>query len=104
VRARVRRYLVGLLGRVERKNGWQLALVPSVIADVAREEDVDLIAIATHGSGGATRLLMGSVATGDVQRATVPVLVVRPPQGAPVLAEELVPRHPTTETRLSASR
>jgi hypothetical protein len=25
VRERVRRYLVGLLGRVERKNGWQLA-------------------------------------------------------------------------------
>ena len=25
VRARVRRYLAGLLGRVERKNGWQLA-------------------------------------------------------------------------------
>jgi len=24
-RARVRRYLAGLLGRVERKNGWQLA-------------------------------------------------------------------------------
>src|SRR5579884_1567493 len=25
VRARVRRYLAGLVGRVERKNGWQLA-------------------------------------------------------------------------------
>jgi hypothetical protein len=25
IRERVRRYLVGLLGRVERKNGWQLA-------------------------------------------------------------------------------
>src|SRR5579871_5153811 len=25
VRARVRRYLAGLLGRVERKNGWQVA-------------------------------------------------------------------------------
>ena len=25
VRARARRYLAGLLGRVERKNGWQLA-------------------------------------------------------------------------------
>ena len=25
VRERVRRYLIGLLGRVERKNGWQLA-------------------------------------------------------------------------------
>lgn len=46
--------------------------------DVAREEDVDLIAMSTHGSGGATRLLMGSIATGVVQRAPVPVLIVRP--------------------------
>ena len=28
-RERVKRYLLGLLGRVERKNGWQLALRPS---------------------------------------------------------------------------
>src|SRR5262249_13967454 len=53
-------------------------IVPVVIQDVAEEEGVDLIAIATHGSGGATRLLTGSVATRVVQRATVPVLVVRP--------------------------
>jgi nucleotide-binding universal stress UspA family protein len=50
----------------------------TLIVDVAREEDVDLIAIATHGSGGVTRVLMGSVATGVVQRATAPVLIVRP--------------------------
>jgi hypothetical protein len=28
-RKRVRRYLVGLLGRIERKNGWQMAEAPS---------------------------------------------------------------------------
>jgi nucleotide-binding universal stress UspA family protein len=50
----------------------------TLIVDVARAEDVDLIAMATHGSGGVTRVLMGSVATGVVQRATAPVLVVRP--------------------------
>jgi nucleotide-binding universal stress UspA family protein len=50
----------------------------TLIVDVAREEDVDLIAMATHGSGGVTRVLMGSVATGVVQRATAPVLIVRP--------------------------
>jgi nucleotide-binding universal stress UspA family protein len=50
----------------------------TLIVDVAREEDVDLIAMATHGSGGATRVLMGSMAAGVVQRATAPVLIVRP--------------------------
>jgi nucleotide-binding universal stress UspA family protein len=50
----------------------------SLIVDVARAEDVDLIAMATHGSRGVTRILIGSVATGVIQRATAPVLVVRP--------------------------
>ncbi|HLZ09276.1 MAG TPA: universal stress protein [Chloroflexota bacterium] len=53
-------------------------LVDTTILDVAREEDVDLIALATHGNSGVTRLLMGSVATSIVQRAAVPLLVVRP--------------------------
>jgi nucleotide-binding universal stress UspA family protein len=50
----------------------------SAIADCARERQVDVIAMSTHGSGGLTRLITGSVATGIVQRADVPVLVVRP--------------------------
>jgi nucleotide-binding universal stress UspA family protein len=61
----------------------EFGLVGAVIDDVGREEGVDLIAIATQGRGGATRLLMGSVATGVVQRATVPVLVVRPAAAPP---------------------
>jgi nucleotide-binding universal stress UspA family protein len=78
-----RRYLEGVATRL-RAAGRAVRIrdgfgpVAAVIGDVAREEGVDLIAIATHGSGGATRLLMGSVATGVVQGATVPVLVVRP--------------------------
>lgn len=50
----------------------------TLIVRVAQEEDVDLIAMSTHGSGGVTRLLMGSTATGVVQRAPVPVLIFRP--------------------------
>jgi nucleotide-binding universal stress UspA family protein len=65
------------------KTREEFGLVAGVIDDVGREEDVDLIAIATHGRGGATRLLMGSVATGVVQRTTVPVLVVRPAEVRP---------------------
>jgi hypothetical protein len=52
--------------------------VPSVIEAVAEAEGADLIALASHGSGGPARLLLGSVATGVLQRALVPVLVVRP--------------------------
>jgi nucleotide-binding universal stress UspA family protein len=52
--------------------------VPSTIARVAFDEAVDLIAMATHGRSGVARLVLGSVATGLVQRTDVPLLVVRP--------------------------
>jgi nucleotide-binding universal stress UspA family protein len=53
--------------------------VPSTIARVASEEAVDLVAMATHGRSGLARLVLGSVATGTLQRTDVPMLVVRPP-------------------------
>jgi len=49
-----------------------------VIADTAATEGADVIAMATHGRGGLARLVMGSVATGVLQQATVPLLLVRP--------------------------
>jgi nucleotide-binding universal stress UspA family protein len=54
------------------------------IADAARELGVHAIALATHGSGRLTRLVMGSVATEVVRLAAVPVLLVRPTEGATV--------------------
>ena len=48
------------------------------IISAAREQSVDVIAIATHGRGGVVRVVLGSVASGVVQRATVPVLISRP--------------------------
>jgi nucleotide-binding universal stress UspA family protein len=79
------------------------------IAATAREQEIDLIAMATHGRGGMARLVMGSVATGTLQRAGLPVLVVRPPAlarpaQAPNGAEgELAPRPlvPTANVSLS---
>jgi nucleotide-binding universal stress UspA family protein len=50
----------------------------STIAAVAREADVDAIAMATHGRGGVARLVFGSIATRVLQLASVPVLVYRP--------------------------
>ena len=51
------------------------------IADVARREQADVIAMASHGRSGLARLVMGGVATDVVRQATVPVLLVRPDRG-----------------------
>ncbi|HUX87958.1 MAG TPA: universal stress protein [Chloroflexota bacterium] len=50
----------------------------SAISDIARQKEIDLIVMSTHGSGGVTRLVIGSVANGVIRRVNVPVLVVRP--------------------------
>lgn len=47
------------------------------IRDAARAQGADLIAMATHGRGGLSRLLLGSVAAGVVQSVSVPVLLLR---------------------------
>jgi nucleotide-binding universal stress UspA family protein len=52
--------------------------VAAAILDVAREQRIGLIAIATHGRGGFKRLLLGSVADKIVRGAFTPVLVYRP--------------------------
>jgi nucleotide-binding universal stress UspA family protein len=46
------------------------------IGDYARDQDVDLIVMGTHGRGGLDRLLLGSVAERVVRTATVPVLTI----------------------------
>lgn len=43
-----------------------------------RREDVDLVAMATHGRGGFRRLVLGSVAESVIRGAQVPVLLYRP--------------------------
>jgi universal stress protein A len=48
------------------------------INDYAREQDIDLIVIGTHGRSGVEHLLLGSVAENVVRGAPCPVLVVRP--------------------------
>jgi nucleotide-binding universal stress UspA family protein len=48
------------------------------IAAHAAELQVDLIALATHGSGGIRGFLFGSIAQQALRRTTTPVLLVRP--------------------------
>jgi nucleotide-binding universal stress UspA family protein len=47
----------------------------------ARELDVDLIAMATHGRTGLLRTLFGSVTQSVLQRSDRPVLLIRPTRG-----------------------
>jgi len=52
----------------------------SAIVRYAREAEVDLIVMGTHGRGGMAHLLMGSVSERVVQTAPCPVLTVRHPE------------------------
>ena len=47
------------------------------IIETAREEEIDLIVIATHGHTGIKHLMLGSIAEKVVRTATCPVLAVR---------------------------
>jgi nucleotide-binding universal stress UspA family protein len=47
------------------------------ILNVAALEDVDLIALASHGRGGLARVFYGSVAAGLLHRVDRPLLIIR---------------------------
>ena len=48
------------------------------ITTIARDLRVGLIVMATHGRGGMSRALLGSVATATIRQAGVPIMLVRP--------------------------
>lgn len=50
------------------------------ILEAARTTRADLIAMATHGRGGLSRLLIGSVADKVMRRSDIPLLLCRPRQ------------------------
>ncbi len=51
---------------------------PVAILEVANDPAIDVIALATHGRGGASRLLFGSTSDEVVRHTTKPVLLYRP--------------------------
>jgi nucleotide-binding universal stress UspA family protein len=51
--------------------------VVATIIDVAAEEDADLIALASHGRSGLSRVFYGSTAAGVLQRVDRPLLLIR---------------------------
>lgn len=75
-------YLAGWEGEfreksIEAKRIVARGPVVSNIIDVAERENVDLIAMASHGRGGLSRVFYGSVAAGVLQRIERPLLLVR---------------------------
>jgi nucleotide-binding universal stress UspA family protein len=62
--------------------------VPSVaIMDYARDHDIDLIVMGTHGRSGFAHLVMGSVAERVVREAPCPVLTIKQSERALAMAE-----------------
>ena len=51
--------------------------IVETILDVAQKENVDLIALASHGHNGLKRVFYGSVAAGIIQSIDRPMLVIR---------------------------
>ena len=54
--------------------------VTESLIDYASNNDVDLIIIATHGRGGISRWVRGSVADRILQTSSAPVLMIRAPR------------------------
>ena len=52
--------------------------VAEAILDFAEQNNIDLIAMSTHGRSGMRRMLLGSTADRVVHGAKMPVLLVRP--------------------------
>ena len=93
-REAARTYLAGVVNRLTADGvsatGELLHGNPSdLIGRAGGEADVDAIVAATHGRTGVSRAVLGSVATGLLHGARVPVLLVRP---AAVQAQHAEPR------------
>jgi nucleotide-binding universal stress UspA family protein len=53
---------------------------PEQIVELATSEHADLVVMGTHGRGGVSRVLLGSVADRVIRLAPCPVLTVRKPE------------------------
>ena len=76
------KYLYNLYERVKldkqyMRTAVEVGLAAETIIDYAQQNDVDLIVMATHGRSGVSRWVYGSVANKVLQKAQVPVLLVR---------------------------
>jgi nucleotide-binding universal stress UspA family protein len=59
----------------------QGVLVGQLIVNYAKDNKVDLIALATHGRSGLSRVVMGSIADYVMKESGLPILLIRPRKG-----------------------
>lgn len=76
------KYVKGLAGEfkakgIEARHRAVSGPVVKEILDSAERENVDLVAICSHGRGGLSRLFYGSIASGILNRVDRPLLVIR---------------------------
>jgi nucleotide-binding universal stress UspA family protein len=98
-RKRERAYLEAIPARMGAEA--DLKLVPVVLdgpvaqalAAYVSTNEIDLVIMTTHGRGGFTRLWVGSVAYTLAHHITVPLLLIRPAETAPDLAERRTLHH-----------
>lgn len=82
---RAREYLEAIARRLEdiglrvRSRVVVAANVAAAVLEMAHGEEVDLVALATHGRSGLARLAVGSVADKVIRGSRTPVLLFRPP-------------------------
>ena len=85
------RYLRVLAGEVAAARSLDVTPVvlagglPNALVEYTRESGADLVVMTTHDRGRLERLVLGSVAESVVRAGTVPVLLVRPTEGAPAV-------------------
>ncbi len=65
--------------RIETTARVRYGPIVQTIAQIASDENADLVALASHGRSGLARMFYGSVAAGLLQRIDRPVLIVRAP-------------------------
>ncbi|TAK08799.1 universal stress protein [bacterium] len=82
----LRENFTDMIAKVEIKQEVEVGVPYQRIVEKAAEEGVDLVVMSTHGRTGLIHMLIGSVTEKVVQRATCPVLSIRPVK-APKLAE-----------------
>jgi nucleotide-binding universal stress UspA family protein len=61
---------------------------PRALLDYARDHHVDLVVMSTHGRGGLSRALLGSVSDAMIRKGRVPVLLARPDSHPPEERED----------------
>jgi nucleotide-binding universal stress UspA family protein len=89
-------YLDGVVKRLRADDVVSRLLAEGDVRDVIRQQaeclHADLVVMTTHGRGPLGRLWLGSVADELVRTLPMPVLLVRPSEGAPDFSREPLPR------------